>query len=699
MSLFAALRPAEAHRWLVPALVASALCAALEVLAILVVDPLAREVSLVFAALLMVNATFLLPACVLSLAAVLLEEGGLRLPVPRASSNLGVALGVTLTTVGLRVLGALERELNREFPVPVGLAATFAVVGVLLGGAGVALVGAALGRRFEARLEVLLPPRRLLALEGLVLLVLAVWVTQAGLAAVNDLRLLPYAAPCVLALSLFVVRAGLPGASRSGGVLRGPRAAVVVVVAVVLGAVAGALAEDARFVVDARAASVRGLLFGGRELTDLDGDRGGFALWGGPDCAPLDERRGAIRREVPGNGVDDDCRGGDAARTEATEASLPSSGPWATCLARVSERPRSILFITVDTLRADAVSRERTPSLAALAGASAWFTRAYSASTSTYLSLYALLGGRHISDAPNGSYAPVRDVPSPEGLLPALRAAGYRALAVPMLPLPDGLSRHFDVVTVGQRDPDPDSPKFGFSSSSVTSAALELLVGEEAPFFLWVHYLDPHAPFLPIAREMLPEPDGNAYEREVAYTFAQVGRLLEGLAASPFGKDTIIVLTADHGEGLGERGRHGHGPDLFESTIHVPLALHVPGCPPVLVEQPVSHTDVAPALALLAGAPLRRPFSLLDGVAGRTRPWPVVAETGFQSRLSRALIDGDHKLIVDVDGAGALLFDLAADPDERTSRYGDDEALTARMQSLYQRWLDRPLVVDEPAAR
>ncbi len=679
--------------WTGRALAAAGLCAVAEALVLLAISPMARADPIVLlATALMLVATFLPPACLLAAALFVVERWTRRLPVPPVSVNVAGVAALTVAVIALRLLLYAESKLNLEFPGPVALAMTFAIVVILVVAAALGFLVERLLRMRAHALEAQISPRRLLALEGLAGVFLATWVAQSGAAAANDNRLLPFAGPAVLLLALMVVR----GLEREG---RAPRArlnVLLLVGALVSGGLAGALRDDARFLLSARAATSSSFLLLGRALSDLDDDGAGSALWGGTDCAPQDARSEAARREIPGNGIDDDCRGGDAVAAPPSAADIPRTGPWATCLQQSAGAPRSVILITIDTLRVDVLSPERTPALAALARRSAWFTRAYPQSTSTLLSLYGLLGSRHISDAPNGTFANAVQPPPPGGFPAALGDAGVPRLAIPMLFLPSSLQGAFDVVTLGRRDPDEKGAKFAFTSSTVTDTALELLATQQEPFFLWAHYLDPHAPFLPISRELLPEPEGTDYEREVAYTMLQVGRLLDGLAASPHADDTIVVVTADHGEGLGERGRHGHGPDLFEPSVHVPLAFYVPGCPSVLVDEPVSHADIVPALALLTGVKVPRPFSLLDAVAGRPRPLPVVVETGFQGELSRAVIEERYKLIVDVRGGGKLLFDLERDPGETRSLYGRDDDVTRRMEALYQRWLDRPPLPGDP---
>src|SRR5207247_191218 len=98
----------------------------------------------------------------------------------------------------------------------------------------------------------------------------------------------------------------------------------------------------------------------------------------------------------------------------------------------------------------------------------------------------------------------------------------------------------------------------------------------DRPFFLFLHLYDVHAPHVapgPFAQRFASRP----YDGEVAYVDTQVRRLLEVLEARGLAKATLVVLTADHGESLGEHGEEGHGIFVYDATLHVPLILRLPG--------------------------------------------------------------------------------------------------------------------------
>jgi choline-sulfatase len=144
-------------------------------------------------------------------------------------------------------------------------------------------------------------------------------------------------------------------------------------------------------------------------------------------------------------------------------------------------------------------------------------------------------------------------------------------------------------------------------AAAVTDAAIVALdqTGEK-PFFLWVHYYDPHQPYAP------PEPyarrfSGRPYDGEIAYVDAQLGRLVDELSKRGLLDRTLVVVTADHGESLGDHGEETHGLFVYDATIHVPLLLRFPGSIPEgrRVDRVASGVDIVPtALDLMELPPL-----------------------------------------------------------------------------------------------
>jgi len=223
--------------------------------------------------------------------------------------------------------------------------------------------------------------------------------------------------------------------------------------------------------------------------------------------------------------------------------------------------------------------------------------------------------------------------------------------------------------------------------------------GVERPFFAWFHYFDPHAQYAPHP-EAPSFSDGDKspaawvhaqYDAEVWYTDKHIGRVLDAIERSPYAKDTAIVLTADHGEALGDHGMSWHGAEIWESLVRVPLVVYVPGVKPGRVASRRSHIDLAPTMLELMGitAP---PGELsgqslmpeIDGVPGADTERDVYIDMpiGPFNGVRRALISGPGAgmKLIHFGGAQYQLFDLATDPQERTDLHRDKERL-APMQA------------------
>ena len=239
----------------------------------------------------------------------------------------------------------------------------------------------------------------------------------------------------------------------------------------------------------------------------------------------------------------------------------------------------SILLVTLDTTRADAIGPEaagiETPAFNALAARGRRFRQAYATVPETLPSHASMMTGLY--PAGHGVHENARYLPEDRPVLAErLRQAGYRTAAFVSaftLARRFGLARGFDVY-----DDEMPEGRAERASRETTDRALALLNQEaKQPLFLWVHYYDPHFPYTP------PEPFRSRYSRkpylgEVAAMDEQLGRLVEAFEQQRRSKGpAAIVVAGDHGEGLGEHGESQHGNLLYQATMHVPLLLVGPG--------------------------------------------------------------------------------------------------------------------------
>jgi arylsulfatase A-like enzyme/Tfp pilus assembly protein PilF len=282
----------------------------------------------------------------------------------------------------------------------------------------------------------------------------------------------------------------------------------------------------------------------------------------------------------------------------------------------------NVLLVTIDTLRADHVGcygakDAETPALDALAARGVRFATAVAHVPLTGPSHASLLTGRTplghgMRD--NGSFALPPTIPT---LAEAFRAAGYRTAAfVSGFPLDRrfGLARGFDVYD--DRLPHGNDPRRApyveRPADQTTRAALAWLrAAGPGPWFAWVHYFDPHAPYEPPA-DLAARFAAHPYDGEIAFADREVGELLRGVGADRPGAPTLILVTADHGESLGEHGEDTHGVFVYDSTLRVPFLLAGPGIAARVSPVVARGIDVAPTLLDLAGLPV------LSGAEGRS---------------------------------------------------------------------------------
>ena len=351
---------------------------------------------------------------------------------------------------------------------------------------------------------------------------------------------------------------------------------------------------------------------------------------------------------------------------------------------------RNVLLITIDTLRADALGvaggRAATPHLDALAAAGARFTFAHAHAVVTLPSHTSIMTGRYpyahgVRD--NNGYRVPADQPT---LATRLKAAGFSTGAfVGAFPLDQrfGLARGFDVYD--DRLPEAGSAEdFALPerrADAVVAAAQQWITAQTGRWFSWVHVFDPHAPYRPPDTFASQYAD-NPYAGEVAWTDSALGPLLTQLSSSP--RPTLVIVTADHGESLGEHGELTHGIFAYEATLHVPLIVAEIGGTTgtarqgVVINDPVRHVDIAPTIfdavtlpaeGEMAGSSL---VPLVNHATSTPRPMYFEAMTPTLSRgwapLRGVLVERDKYIDLPI----AEQYDLTVDPGEATNLFSPD---------------------------
>jgi arylsulfatase A-like enzyme len=444
-----------------------------------------------------------------------------------------------------------------------------------------------------------------------------------------------------------------------------------------------------------------------------------------------------------------------ASRIRRLASLLPLLGLWIGC---GPAPPPNVVLVSVDTLRADALGAYggpvATPAFDGLARDGVRFEQAIAPASQTTPSHATLFTGQevlHHGALRNG--VPL-DAAS-ETLAEVLRGAGYTTAAfVSSFVLDDrfGWAQGFDVYesefpkageTMRQRG--GLWAKFAFDgfdrrAAETNAHALPWLASAPEPFFLFVHYFDPHAPYaaqpalaaqvpgafaqraaaerIDALRAVMPRISRDelvnalrSYQAEVLAVDRALGALLAALEARGLRDRTLVVVAAEHGEGLGQHGTLDHAPHVYEEQVRVPLLLRWPGklAAGRTIREAIGLVDVAPTIADLAGVTFR---AAPDGqsltvalAAGAVRnPRPIIGrrrryERSFQGHRGTKFFarDGRWKLIRATEDPDEL-YDLVADPGELRDLHDEKPDVAARLGDILdaalERHPDRTVVVE-----
>jgi choline-sulfatase len=394
----------------------------------------------------------------------------------------------------------------------------------------------------------------------------------------------------------------------------------------------------------------------------------------------------------------------------AADASAVDAAPAGRRVA-AHRSPPNVVVITVDTLRADRLSgygyeRPTSPAIDRLLSGGARFDQARTVEPLTNPACSSMLTSLHPHEhgaTRNG----LRMRPKLDSLPKVLDRQGYQTAAfVANWTLKDkisGLGEHFDLLEeVFTRKRWLGLFAAEATAEDVNEAAIEWLdghAGRRRPVFLWIHYVEPHAPYelhdkqarrLGIAKAGASKSD--RYDTEVAYVDQAVGTLMRRIQGDRrLAGNTLVVFTSDHGESLGEHDYWGHGRHLYEPGLRIPLAFHWPGrIRPQQVAAPATLLDLAPTVLGLLGHEVPEGFRGYDwsGVLdGREQPDPArrtwyqahkgavlsIQEAGPARKdglLELAMVTGTTKEIVQLVEREHHVFDLRRDPGERRNLNG-----------------------------
>lgn len=382
--------------------------------------------------------------------------------------------------------------------------------------------------------------------------------------------------------------------------------------------------------------------------------------------------------------------------------------------ASCSKPPRpNVVLIVIDTWRNDHVpfhgyAENTMPFLAGVAERGVDFTRAYSGSSwtapataSIFTGLYPFQHGvvmgllaqkKTLRKDPT---IKINRIPAAVQTLPELfKANGYRAFGIsdnPNISKRQGFEQGFDWLLTHRHT--------GAANVNRLLLEREKEILSPGPYFLYIHYNDPHRPYKMTLDEREKTGDWlrdmkRMYDKELAHVD---GRIEELYRRFGWGRDTLLVVTADHGEEMMEKGVYGHGSSLYNTAIRVPLLFHHPGDGRIVrgkADAEVSNLDIMPTLNALLG------FRKLEGLSGEDLgPW--LADPGRPARPrtlyshlqvkglrrtdfeQKAAIASDLKYMFQTPHALSLFFDLKQDPGEAQNLYASRQAEAKKLAASY----------------
>ncbi|MBW2448496.1 MAG: tetratricopeptide repeat protein [Deltaproteobacteria bacterium] len=346
--------------------------------------------------------------------------------------------------------------------------------------------------------------------------------------------------------------------------------------------------------------------------------------------------------------------------------------------ARPPADAQSVVLVTIDTLRADHVGAYgaetvATPTLDAIAAEGVRFETAITATPLTLPSHSTILTGIDPPDhgvRNNGTFRLGEEATT---LAERFQTAGWATGAFVgsvVLKSRYGLDQGFDVY--GEDVQGEKAAAGGFlerRASEVVDEARAWLAETEGPFFLWLHLYDPHMDYKAPPEFAARFPD-RPYDAEIAYTDAEVGRLLAGLGTEGRLERTLVVVTSDHGESLGEHGETTHSTALYDAVLKVPLVMKGPGLPAGRVVPGVVRVkDIAPTVLAQVGLAALPEASGQD-LTPRFTAETLAGETVAYSETLATLYDNGwaplHSVRTDewfyVRSPRAELYDVVRDP-------------------------------------
>ncbi|MBP9088041.1 MAG: sulfatase-like hydrolase/transferase [Kofleriaceae bacterium] len=666
-------------------------------------------------------AVMMIPPLVLAVAKLSVDLVGNRERKDVGGLLLGVIVVVALVVLAIAAL-PMYRMMRRMVVVVPRLGGVPRLVVVLLGG-GLAVLAATLFFVFTKLDWRILNLGSLLAPAALPLLALVLGAIASGPARGLIQRLPAGPLPAVIAAAVATMLVGLV-------LLRTPAASTIADI-------------TDKTLIGTKAVTLL------RKLIDRDHD-GYSAFWGGPDC---DDHNAAVHpnaKELPGNGIDDNCVGGDGqildgdktqpvvpmqpGQAAADAAPAPTPPPAATALPGV----QNVLIVFVDTLRYDRLGssgyqrdgKSLTPNLDAFAAQAVSFSHAYAQAPNTPRSVPSFLTSRYPSqvkvDKQFAGYPANAD--DNDFLFEQLKAGGLFTVGEtshfyfcddkrdPAMCQGFGHKRHTNVMQGADDWQNLEAVDIGPSNKDIASprivpraiAKLNELAQSKKRFAMMVHLFEPHSTYVEHDGYKITESGTAAlaqkYDYEITFMDTWLGKLFDSLKSNGLADNTLVVVIADHGEAFGVHSVAGnrmffHGQTLYDELLHVPMMFRAPGLAASKRDDVVQLVDLAPTIAAAMGAPASSKWvgrSLVPALTGATLPpAPAFAEllpAPDWNHDGKAMIsaDGKYKVFYRISDSRWEIYDLVTDPAE-TKNLADDAAIAAPLKQQLVTWMEGPL--------